>query len=475
MASKKNTRSASQAEQDQEIQQALKMQKQLMQKRSYSIEKFVHLRNQIDDDQIFNGWSKALVEEKLQFLQDRYDKIETNDLRVECDVEMETQEERKARIEENNALETDYLACKSKMRARIGELSPVVSRQPNQEKMQIEVQSANIENTWGTFNGEYENWQRFHDLFKAGVHENNRVKTIFKFQMLQAACVGEAKGALGEWNLIEANYEKAWNRLKSIYEDNYMQVQSYMRKLHNLPRMQNSGSKDIRDLIDTVHQCIHGLSRYIGVEGIDPFVVFLVIDRMDRDAYRAWEKFRPTLKGEGENATPGKYIPKWNELEQFLETEVTIRVHEEKRREVSSNFKAKQNTQAKQEKNRFPHQNKYAQQLSNKSAPDFLNCKLCSNIHPIYKCDVFKAMNFAGRKDYVIQANLCYRCLRPNHGDTECNKSEPCKPCPKCPQKTYHNSWLCPTKEADIRSALLAVENESKKAKAVKRTGEPNI
>lgn len=35
------------------------------------------------------------------------------------------------------------------------------------------------------------------------------------------SCNGNAVGALGEWDLTEENYQKAWERLQSIYEDDY--------------------------------------------------------------------------------------------------------------------------------------------------------------------------------------------------------------------------------------------------------------
>lgn len=69
-----------------------------------------------------------------------------------------------------------------------------------------------------------------------------KCKTIVKFQNLQAACVGAVKGALGEWDLTDENYTKAWERLQSIYEDGYMQVKSFIRKLSELPQMSGSSS-----------------------------------------------------------------------------------------------------------------------------------------------------------------------------------------------------------------------------------------
>lgn len=107
-----------------------------------------------------------------------------------------------------------------------------------------------------------------------------------------------------------------------------------MKKLQDLPQMTGSSSKTIRDTIDIVQKHIHGLKRYVNLDDKHPYVVFEVIRRMDPDTYRAWEKYRPTLaKAHNQNALhneennairPGKYIPNWSELEQFLEGEVTI-------------------------------------------------------------------------------------------------------------------------------------------------------
>lgn len=174
------------------------------------------------------------------------------------------------------------------------------------------------------------------------MHNNKKISTIVKFQNLKAACKGAAEGALGEWDLTDENYPKAWKRLQSIYEDDYMSAQEFMRKLFKLPAMRTGSSQSIRDIIDIVHKHIHGLKRYIELEEKLPYVVFAVIDKMDTDTYRAWEKFRPSLaKIDVQNEANDnpedninkicKHIPSWNELEEFLEGEVRIRVHAEKK------------------------------------------------------------------------------------------------------------------------------------------------
>lgn len=87
-------------------------------------------------------------------------------------------------------------------------------------KIQVEVQqvdsSGNIQNVWGTFDGDFSKWRTFHDKWVASMHTNEKVKKVTKLQNLQAACIGDAKIALGEWEVIDDNYEKAFERLVSI-------------------------------------------------------------------------------------------------------------------------------------------------------------------------------------------------------------------------------------------------------------------
>lgn len=342
--------------------------------------------------------------------------------------------------------------------------------------------------TWGKFNGDYAKWQSFRDRFMAGVHNNEKVKKIFKFQYLQTACIGEAKGALGEWDLTEENYEKAWQRLQSIYEDDYMQVQSFMRKLLGIPHMDQASSKSIRDLIDTVHQCVHGLARYIATENIDPFVVFLVIDRMDRNTYRAWEKHRPGLSkpqqneeaGAGSiNRNPGKHIPTWKEVEAFLESEVTIYVHDEKRTESTKGSAENLSARSHAQKSFVRASTSTAQTFNSRAStqsnvPSFLKCILCEGTHPLYKCEVFIGMNLAGRKAHVEKYKLCKRCLRPFDGDVTCAKEECMQTCPRCPNNQYHNSMICPSKEARKQTALLARNTKTETQDTLKRKSESN-
>ena len=112
-----------------------------------------------------------------------------------------------------------------------------------------------------------------------------KIPATIKFTNLQTACIGKAASTLGEWDLTDDDYAKAWNRLQSIFEDDYMQLQSFMQKFFNLPHMRASSSQSIRNVIDTVQKHIHGIKRFVKADDTHPYVVFAVIDRMDTETY----------------------------------------------------------------------------------------------------------------------------------------------------------------------------------------------
>lgn len=444
---------------------------QIVAKREYFGQIVKRIEAEVTDDETLNRFTKNEAGERIITLESVNTSLEANHFELVCDTDEATSEDT-MRMDRFNVL---ISSLKVKLKDRIDALNKSEPQQAIQnvaKDFRIEVQqldaAGNVPNIWGKFNGDYSKWKSFRDRWLASMHNNAKVQTIVKFQNLKAACVGSAEGALGEWDLTEENYLKAWNRLCSIYENDYMQVQSFMKMLDDLPMMRGSSSKAIRETIDLVQKHINGLDSYIDLNKKHPYVVFKVISKMDSDTYRAWEKYRPTLAKNRvhdaeQNGTdesefkPGKYIPVWSELEQFLENEVTIRVHAE-------NHSPKNEYRPKLESNKqSKHFNKHSNQ-NKEIVPDFLQCVLCDDVHTIFNCDIFREMNLAGRLNHVAEHNLCVKCLRKSHTG-RCKNKRCNEECPKCkPEKKFHNSWLCPNAAVDIKT-VLKVNNDSKKRK----------
>lgn len=439
-------------------------------KRSTYIEKVRKIQKSFEDEEIFLNWSKGELKQRLKKLEELDSNLNEINMDLICKQELSMEQ-----TAENDEIDDLIMSLKAKATDKIekidGENKMANTQSQASTSHSIRViqtdAAGNLPNTWGTFNGDYAKWQSFRDRWLP-VHENKDIKSVTKFQALKTACVGEAAGALGEWDLTDENYLKAFARLKAIYEDEYMQTQAFMQKLLRLPRMRDNSSKTIRKMIDTVQQHIVGANRCIKTDEAHPYAVFTVIDKMDSNTFSAWEKHRRALTEaqqqaaetdeDGNQIRLGKLIPSWKELEQFLESEVTIRVHAESREGSNKQTQHTQHTQSNQPKQKPFKKNRFNKKPNNqaKNYPSYVICGACDGNHPVHKCDAFKAMNLLGRKNTACEKQLCVKCLRKSHeGDCEikrCNDA-----CPQCPNK-FHNSLLCPNSE----KAFLARSNSQR-------------
>lgn len=83
-------------------------------------------------------------------------------------------------------------------------------------------------------------------------------------------------------------------------------------------------------------------------------------------------------------------------------------------------------------------------------------CKLCSANHGLYHCTKFLEMPFAEKENTLKAHKLCEICLF-FHKEGECR--QPKRKCEKCNKNppVFHNTLLCPTREAERRTTLMSV------------------
>lgn len=371
---------------------------------------------------------------------------------------------------------------------------------------------ANIVNTWNTFDGKHKDWPSFRDRFLGGTKELDPVNQL---HLLQAAVKGEAASRMGKLPLTKENFQVSMDRLKKAFEDTYLVVQDLIRTMSNIPRMHQASRKGIRNIIDTTEECLHQLKNYVRIENWDTWIVFTTIDRLDSTTKREWEIYRKGLAKQNKPNTllvmmestrnndesmdlsrdlsqsqndKQAYIPTWEDMQTFLEEQAGVLMHSESdnsrnsSRDSSLNRGESTRSSRGHQKNHQQHnQQSYKQQANNQQANNqqvhhkqaqqqnanqtdneedqvptgYELCKACKvGDHSLFRCPDWNRWNLQKRRDHVLANNLCYRCCRPNHGDTQCGYY-PTKPCPRCPQRQFHNSYLCPTREADRNTAYL--------------------
>lgn len=70
-------------------------------------------------------------------------------------------------------------------------------------------------------------------------------------------------------------------------------------------------------------------------------------------------------------------------------------------------------------------------------------CKMCTKLHPLYRCDAFRQININKRVQLIYQWNLCRVCLLPY--DEGAGRF---KGCPRC--EGQHNLMNCPNSAAHV-------------------------
>lgn len=454
-----------------------------------------NIRRQIDaspDDQIA-GMTRVAVDDAIKKLADTFDKFELQHLSLVADLP-----QAQGQIEYNNYIEVDeiYSALMTKLRARQHEIMQAEEAERRQNAVgvhdnrpvQVTIESAdplaNIREIWGQFHGDYSKWQDFRDLFKSGVHENERILPANKFKLLKRALKGAALRVVGSMLTTEANYHKAWEHLCKTYNDDYLAAQTVTKRLLAIEQLKSSSYIGLRSLCDTVHECTNQLASYFDIKGWDPLLVFIVVDRLDSETFGMWESKRLDFMREADEEAAGDVaaemfipctVPPLKKLMDFLDQRVRIEMHKQSRSEVESSS-ASRSRDSSRDSRREINRNAGREQSQNRgahgernAAPDFAEprprggnqiyppCIIqdCRRNHGLYRCPFYMRMAFTEKESFVRDHNLCVVCLK-EHGAGECRQDR--KDCDRCGvHGLAHNSTLCKTREADRRTTLMSV------------------
>lgn len=167
-------------------------------KRTHYRNTITRIQKNVDDDAIFNAWTKGQLKENFNKIKESQANLDEAVIAITCDEEQIDP----AFTSENDAFDDVIMRIKAKISDKLDELNNANgnANQGEQFKLKdlkeltIEVQATdaagNIPNTWGTFDGDYSKWQSFRDRWLSCMHENRKVKTIVKFQNLKAGAGG---------------------------------------------------------------------------------------------------------------------------------------------------------------------------------------------------------------------------------------------------------------------------------------------
>lgn len=268
------------------------------------------------------------------------------------------------------------------------------------------------------FNGTSSEWLSFKDLFSSIIIRNTTLTAVEKLQYLKSSLTGTASHLLKNTELLDDNFQKAWDDLISFYENRRLLVNAAIQSLFSLKKLSKESAIELEYLythLMQIYRTLETLQR--PVDKWDDFLVFMAVQRLDSDSVKAWEQHLGSAKDP----------PTWKQFCDFLITRLLSLQAYEKSRGIKTTTKV------------HPHPVKSHFQSKDKEKVDKsqLSCVICSSKHYIGGCPQYTSKTIQQRYALLTKHGLCYNCLG-IHRVSNCRSLKRCTRCGRKHHTTIH-------------------------------------
>ncbi|XP_075158057.1 uncharacterized protein LOC142231329 [Haematobia irritans] len=273
--------------------------------------------------------TESLLQVRVDDLEQRWRKVQTSYEAVMLSPASDVPKKLKdnASMNYNICLETYYVA-----RSRLFDLSKVVaSSNPRNEASRLAIspndfpsprQSFSDQHTDSPgvfikvppcdtqiFEGGYEEWPSFRDMFTAVYGNHPKLTKAQKLYHLRNKTQGPAGAIVKRYPLCDDNFDLAWNALKSRYENKRVLVDNQLKILFNIPTVTTETSESIQRIQSTVNDCLATLKTLeVDIDHWDPILIYLISTKLPDKTLSLWEE---SLKTHNE-------LPMWSQLDAFF-------------------------------------------------------------------------------------------------------------------------------------------------------------
>lgn len=293
----------------------------------------------------------------------------------------------------------------------------------------------------GTFEGNYNKWVSFKDLFTEAVHNNPSLSNAQKMQFLKSKIRGEPEKLIQHLQISSDNYPICWNILNHRYNNKRLIFTSYLNNMLYIPVSQQQSSNHIKRIHDTAFESVNAIKNMgVDVTSWDPFLVCILSQKLDSDTY---EDYLQALKSPRE-------LPVLEDFLNFLETKFMMLETSRKKIENSILKTSQSQMNSKpifsKSPNKYPNKNpktnystnQVSQSSKSKRKTSYRKqCIICnSNDHRIHTCQKLMELQPYERKNTITNLKLCTNCLH-YHDGKKCLSEIRCKEC-----NSEHNTIL---------------------------------
>lgn len=298
------------------------------------------------------------------------------------------------------------------------------------------------------FNGNYQQWISFKDLFNESIHNNNSISPAQKMQFLKMKLRGEAEKLIQHLRVSSDNYQTCWDILNQRYNNKKLIFNSHMNVLMSLPVMHQQTASSIKKLHDTTNECLNALKNLgIDISTWDPIVIYLVSQKMDAETYTDYIDSLPEPRD----------LPHLQDFLAYLEGKFialeTVRRKTETNKNTQpfhnpqkhSNQSFNTSTQRKNPRdsgfNNANRHDEYKPFINHSAIKPYQKCLICDENHALFICNKFRELNNQEKRKLIAQNNICKNCLI-NHNGKECTSQKTCRHCHEKHNSLLHNAYV---------------------------------
>ena len=280
-----------------------------------------------------------------------------------------------------------------------------------------------------TFSGRYQEWTPFRDMFTKMVGEDESLSAVVKLYYLKGSLTGEAAKLIAQIPVTDENFDRAWEKLVTRFENKRALVNAQLDTLFALKPVTRKSARDLEKLRATVSEVLEALDALGGrTEHWDFIIVYFVCHHLDIESHEAWE-----LK-QGDSTE----YPTHRALDSFLETRARA-LESVDMRHPSQRFSAPVGRQPP----RTPPARVCAATRAPRQTPK-ASCSCCTGPHYISMCNQYQAKSPDQRRQLVISKSLCLNCL----GGYPVSDCISVKRCPICGEN--HHTTIHPRQDSGL-------------------------
>ena len=267
------------------------------------------------------------------------------------------------------------------------------------------------------FRGDVTKWSSFWDSFRSAVHENAAISPVEKFNYLNSLLEGPASRAIQGLSLTDANYRSAVEILQERFGRPQQIISAHMDELLKIPNCSGTErSTSLRFVYDQISVHVRGLSS-LGVAS-DQYGGLLIPVIMAKLPNEIRVRVARETKGS---------VWKIDGILEIIKQEVEAR-------EMSEGVKVQEERSSKQTAFQQPRNPKHSMTSSfliakreQMNRTTQTRCVYCNELHYSASCE--KVVNPRDRRNILIEAKRCFKCLFPGHQVKDCTNSRNCRNC----------------------------------------------